>query len=168
MKLFFALAVVTSTVLLLVQGAPQITSEELGKAVEELQKMIKSELQAAEAKSAYANSQHWYGPYAKSEWHFPRQGELSTEIQQIREQLKATAQVKGVQIQNCPNVNFIGGILNAALSAYIDQFGVLVDCKSSANCVTVQVDAPADNLITRVDVCDRRKSYYTRQKRDMC
>ena len=145
--------------MLLVQGAPQITSEQLGRAVVELQEMIKSELQAAEAKSGY-------GPYAKSEWHFPRQGELSTEIQQIREQLKATEQVSGVQINNC-------GVPGAAISAGLaifnihkDKFGVLVDCKSSKNCVTVQVDVPAGNIITKVDICDRRKSFM-RQDRDI-
>ena len=43
MKLFFVLAVAASTILLLVQGAPQITSEELGNAVEQLKEMIQSE-----------------------------------------------------------------------------------------------------------------------------
>lgn len=52
MKLFFVLAVATSA-MLLVQGAPQITSEEMGKAVEQLKEMITSEIQAVEAKSAY-------------------------------------------------------------------------------------------------------------------
>ena len=65
MKLFFVLAVATSTIMLLVQGAPQIRSEELGKAVEQLTEMIKSEIQAAEAKSAY--DPYRYGSYAKSE-----------------------------------------------------------------------------------------------------
>jgi hypothetical protein len=51
MKLFFILAVATSTIMLLVQGAPHghITSEEMGKAVEQLKEMITSEIQAAEA-----------------------------------------------------------------------------------------------------------------------
>ena len=66
MKLFFVLAVATSAILL-VQGAPQITSEQMGKAVEELKEMITSEIQSAygpwarqgaEAKSAY-------GPWAR-------------------------------------------------------------------------------------------------------
>ena len=61
MKLFFVLAVATSA-MLLVQGAPPITSEEMGKAVEQLKEMITSEIQSAypprarqgaEAKSAY-------------------------------------------------------------------------------------------------------------------
>ena len=45
MKLFFVLAVAAATIMLLVQGAPsgQITSEEMGKVVEQLKEMIKSE-----------------------------------------------------------------------------------------------------------------------------
>ena len=45
MKLFFVLAVAASTVMLLVQGAPpgQVTSEEMGKVVEQLKEMITSE-----------------------------------------------------------------------------------------------------------------------------
>ena len=69
MKLFFVLAVAASTVLLLVQGAPQIRSEELGKAVEQLKEMIKSEIQAAEAKSTHNTNTQWRSPYAKSELH---------------------------------------------------------------------------------------------------
>ena len=75
MKLIPTVAVAASTILLLVlptelQGAPQITSEELGKAVQQLEELLKSE--AANAKSAYGprefNSKaQWYGgPYAKS------------------------------------------------------------------------------------------------------
>ena len=66
MKLFFVFAVAASTVLLLVQGAPQIRSEELGKAVEQLKEMIKSEIQAAEAKSTHNTNTQW-SSYAKSE-----------------------------------------------------------------------------------------------------
>ena len=71
MKLFFVLAVATSSLLLLVQGAPspQIRSEELGKAMEQLKEMIKSEIQAAEAEAQYyprAKSEQY--PWAKSEW----------------------------------------------------------------------------------------------------
>jgi uncharacterized protein YoaH (UPF0181 family) len=61
MKLLFVLAVATSTIMLLVQGAPHITSEEMGKAVEQLKEMITSEIQAAEAKAAYAQP-----PWAQS------------------------------------------------------------------------------------------------------
>ena len=43
MKLIFVLAVAASAIMLLVQGAPQVTSEELGKAVEELQELLKAE-----------------------------------------------------------------------------------------------------------------------------
>ena len=45
MKPFFVLAVAAATIMLLVQGAPpgQVTSEEMGKVVEELKEMIKSE-----------------------------------------------------------------------------------------------------------------------------
>ena len=44
---------VATSAMLLVQGAPHITSEEMGKAVEQLKEMITSEIQAVEAKSAY-------------------------------------------------------------------------------------------------------------------
>ena len=45
MKPFFVLAVAAATIMLLVQGAPsgQVTSEEMGKVVEQLKEMIKSE-----------------------------------------------------------------------------------------------------------------------------
>ena len=59
MKLFFVLAVATST-MLLVQGAPQITSEQVGKVVEQLKEMITSEIQAAEAESS------WHGQESQS------------------------------------------------------------------------------------------------------
>ena len=75
MKLFFVLAVATSAILL-VQGAPSITSEEMGKAVEQLKEMITSEIQSAygprarqgaEAKSAYL-------PYYRAQSaYFPRE-----------------------------------------------------------------------------------------------
>ena len=63
MKLFFILAVAASAIVLLVQGAPQITSEELGKAVAELRELLNSEA----AKSA------WYGgPYKAQSANRPR------------------------------------------------------------------------------------------------
>ena len=161
MKLFFVLAVATSAILLQVHGAPQITSERLGKAVQQLQQMIKAELEATDAKSTY-----WGGPYAKSdnhladtEWH-PRQGELSTEIQQIREALRATAQVRGVNIRNCGTA---GSIINSALAVlttlFGNEFGVLVDCQFSPGCVKVQVDVPADTNIVDINVCDRKSLF---------
>ena len=92
MKLFFVLAVATSA-MLLVQGAPHITSEEMGKAVEQLKEMITSEIQSAygprarqeaEAKSAYyprarQGAQSAYFPreqnyHAQSAWGPRKQG----------------------------------------------------------------------------------------------
>ena len=59
MKLFFALAVVISSLVLLVQGAPRIRSEELGETMEQLKELINRELmQAAEANT-------WQWPYAQ-------------------------------------------------------------------------------------------------------
>ena len=89
MKLFFVLAVATSA-MLLVQGAPSITSEEMGKAVEQLKEMITSEIQSAyhprtrqgaEAKSADiiwarqgAEAKSAYLPYYRAQSaHFPRE-----------------------------------------------------------------------------------------------
>jgi hypothetical protein len=66
MKLFFILAVATSTIVLLVRGAPHVTSEEMGKAVEQLKEMITSEIQAAEAKAAYF-------PQARQSAFYPRE-----------------------------------------------------------------------------------------------
>ena len=69
MKLFFVLAVATSSLLLLVQGAPSpgIRSEELGKAMEQLKEMIKSEIQTAKSEW-YPQAKSEWGPRAKSEW----------------------------------------------------------------------------------------------------
>ena len=165
MKLIPTVAVAASTILLLVlptelQGAPQITSEELGKAVQQLEELLKSE--AANAKSAYGprelNSKaQWYGgPYAKSA-HHPR--ELNAKAQHTRKESEATAQVRGVNILNCGTA---GDIVNAALqplnTLFSNDFGVLVDCQISPGCIQVRVDVPADDLITDVDVCDRGKS----------
>ena len=66
MKLFFVLAVATSSLMLLVQGAPspQIKSEELGKTMEQLREFIHRELleaQAAEV-NAQQESQAQYWP----------------------------------------------------------------------------------------------------------
>ena len=89
MKLFFVLAVATSA-MLLVQGAPSITSEEMGKAVEQLKEMITSEIQSAyhprarqgaEATSAdiiwarqEAEAKSAYLPYYRAQSaHFPRE-----------------------------------------------------------------------------------------------
>ena len=59
MKLFFALAVVIGSLVLLVQGAPRIRSEKLGKTMEQLKELINREfMQAAEA-----NTRQW--PYAQ-------------------------------------------------------------------------------------------------------
>ena len=68
MKLFFVLAVATSA-MLLVQGAPHITSEEMGKAVEQLKERITSEIQSAYGPRARqeAEAKSAYGPRARQE-----------------------------------------------------------------------------------------------------
>ena len=68
MKLFFVLAVATSA-MLLVQGAPHVTSEEMGKAVEQLKEMITSEIQSAYGPRAHqeAEAKSAYGPRARQE-----------------------------------------------------------------------------------------------------
>lgn len=71
---------------------------------------------------------------------------------------RVTAQVRGVNIQNCGTT---GTIINAALAVlniYADRFGVLVDCQASSGCVKVRVDAPADDPVADIDVCDLGKS----------
>ena len=61
MKLFFALTVAISSLVLLVQGAPQIRSEELGNIMEQLKQLINRELMQV----AEANTQQW--PYAQQQ-----------------------------------------------------------------------------------------------------
>ena len=76
----------------------------------------------------------------------------------LTQQDKVTAQVRGVNIRNCGTT---GDIINAALAVlniYADRFGVLVDCQVSPGCVQVQVDAPADDVVADIDVCDLGKS----------
>ena len=71
---------------------------------------------------------------------------------------RVTAQVRGINIRNC---GATGNIINSALAVlniYADQFGVLVDCQVSPGCVQVRVDAPADDVVADIDVCDLGKS----------
>jgi hypothetical protein len=72
---------------------------------------------------------------------------------------RVTAQVHGVDIRNCGTA---GDIVNSALGVlntfFGDKFGVLVDCQVSPKCVQVQVDVPADKVVTDIDVCDLGKS----------
>ena len=118
------------------QGAPQITSEEMGRVVEQVKQRLASELNAAKAAqgakqlNSYAQ---WRGPYQESQ---------------------VTAQVRGVNIRNC---GIAGNIINSALSVlniFSDSFGVLVDCQENGNCVRVTVDVPADDTKADVRVCD--------------
>ena len=125
----------------MLHGAPQVTSEELGRAVEEIKEMLASEIN--KAKSAQypweLNSNAQYLPYKES---------------------KATAQVRGVDIRNC---GVTGSIINSALSVlnilFGNDFGVLVDCQENGNCVRVRVDVPADDRKADVRVCDLGKPY---------
>ena len=61
MKLFFALTVAISSLVLLVQGAPWIRSKELGNIMEQLKQLINRELMQV----AEANTQQW--PYAQQQ-----------------------------------------------------------------------------------------------------
>lgn len=74
---------------------------------------------------------------------------------------EASAQIRGVNIQNCGRD---GRTISAALSGlniFSSQFGVLVDCQAGGNCVRVRVDVPADKRKTDVRVCDLGKSNST-------
>ena len=135
MKPFVVVAVAISVILLLglpteLQGAPRITSEELGKAVAQLQELLRR---------------------SKAADH----GKLSQQRQPV------TAQVSGVNIQNC---GAAGNIINSALSVlntlFPNDFGVLVDCQISPGCVQVRVDVPADDILADIDVCDLGKSLF--------
>ena len=144
MKIILTLAVATVLLVALptmLHGAPQVTSEELGRAVEEIKEMLASEIN--KAKSAQypweLNSNAQYLPYKES---------------------KATAQVRGVDIRNCGRA---GRIINLALSSvntlFGNDFGVLVDCQENGNCVRVRVDVPADDRKADVRVCDLGKPH---------
>jgi hypothetical protein len=165
MKLFFVLAVATSTIMLLVQGAPQISSEEMGKAVEQLKELLKSEA----AKLASHPREQGYGRPVSiiklanviqcKHFHyysyFITQGtQKFTSVQKDR----VTAQVRGIDIRNCGTTGTIINSALAVLNIYSDQFGVLVDCQISPGCVQVRVDVPADDVVADIDVCDLGKS----------
>ena len=138
MKILVATAVAAILLVALpteLQGAPQITSEEMGRVVEQVKQMLASELNAAKAaqgaKQLNSYAQRW--PYQESQ---------------------VTAQVQGVNIRNC---GLPGNIINSALSVlniFSRDFGVLVDCQENGNCVRVTVDVPADDTKADVRVCD--------------
>ena len=83
---------------------------------------------------------------------------LTQKFRSIQQSERVAAEVSGVDIRNC---GAAGNVIDAAL-AILDlfggQFGVLVDCRVSPGCVKVQVDAPANNPVADVDVCDLGKS----------
>ena len=136
------------------QGAPQITSEEMGRVVEEVKQMLASELNAAKAAqfqdAKHLNSYAQRGPYQES------QARLNSHAQYWGpyKESQVTAQVQGVNIRNC---GVAGNIINSALAVlniFSNDFGVLVDCRESGNCVRVRVDVPANDPKADVRVCD--------------
>ena len=170
MKLIFAVAVSASAILLLVlpmetQGAPSqrgpgIASEEVGKVVEELRGLLAKSM-SADSDVQYAgnhretmtiaqrfpNSQH-RAIAQQYPWQLAAQGKL-------QQSSEVTAQVAGVIVEDCGEpftsiINIAFGVLNVWFGG---QFGVLVNCGISSNCVQVQVDVPANNVLTDIDVC---------------
>ena len=165
MKSIVAVAVAISTLLLLtlpmeLQGAPHITSQELGRAVEQLQEMIKAEAEKL-AQSVSLDLQkimimHIYmHPYYINNLIPQGAGKFSS-IQQYE---RVTAQVRGVDIRNC---GAVGATINSALAIlttlFGNNFGVLVDCQASTDGVQVRVDVPADDVVADVIVRDLGKS----------
>ena len=119
------------------QGAPQdvITSEELGKAMEQFQEGVRSQYRPKQLNS--------YAQWGAATAYYP---------------FEAFAQVRGVTIRNCgPPGNIIQSAL-AILDRFRDKFGVLVDCQEKPNCARVRVDVPADDRKADVRVCDLGKS----------
>ena len=130
MKIFLT-AVLTSLLLVALtpnqlHAAPSyISSEELGRAVEKVKEMFTNEMRA---KTVNSYSQQILGG----------------QTQQIYES-DATAQVRGIDIQNCGIAGFFINLgLQIGLGGFADSFGVLVNCRDQGNCVRVRVDAPAD------------------------
>ena len=152
MKLFFVLTVATSALSLLVQGAPspsKVTSEQIGKTVHYLQQQL---LEAAKEKPALDDSiQQIRSPHQLDHGYQPPY--------RVNEEIDVTTQVSGVNINNCGFLPSLAGlILNGALSAFRSQFGVLVDCQATSSCIEVRVDVPADDLFTRVYICNESES----------
>ena len=182
MKLIFTVALAATAILLLVlpmetQGAPSqrgpgIASEEVGKVVEELRGLLAKSM-AADSDVQYAgnhretmtiaqrfpNSQHRAiaqrfpnSQHRAIAQQYPWQLAAQGKLQQSSE---VTAQVTGVIVEDCGEpftsiINIAFGVLNLW---FVNQFGVLVNCGISSNCVQVQVDVPANDVLTDIDVC---------------
>ena len=170
MKAFFTVGVVAALLMIApleLQAAPRgIASHAMGQAVEELKQLIQSMKEKAGA--------NYYGGYydqsaksmgeAKADYIYDDQSAIEAAETQSHHELKslkqflesnlATAQVRGVQINNC---GFIGTllqlILQSALGPLSSSFGVLVDCRNARGCLQVRVDAPADVRKAEVNVC---------------
>ena len=142
MKIILSVAVATVLLVALptmLRGAPQVTSEELGRAVEVVKEMLASEINKARSAQypweLISNAQYW--PHKES---------------------KATAQVRGVDVRNCDPDIFI----NSALSVFYEKYpnkdiGILVDCKENKNCARVRVEMPANYPTSDMRVCERGK-----------
>ena len=73
---------------------------------------------------------------------------------------RVTAQIRGTTIRNCGDAgNSVDSALTSLDFFFSDQYGVLVDCRSSTSpdCVKVQIDVPADTTIVDIDICDLGK-----------
>ena len=161
------------------QAAPQITSEVVGKAVQQLQQMLALASMAEDDSPKYDG---YYRPAADGRAkanYYPvdHKNLLASKMAEgdspkydgyyapdhIMEAMQlATAQVRGVDIR--PTCGFAGIILNiilsAALAPYNAHFGVLVDCSTPEGCVRVRVDVPADVLKSDVQVCRTSKLFF--------
>ena len=141
MKIILSVAVAAVLLVALptmLHGAPQVTSEELGRAVEVVKEMLASEINKARSAQypweLNSNAQYW--PHIES---------------------KATAQVRGVDVRNCGQIgNYIKTVLSALYKSYsYNDLSILVDCKE--NCVRVRIDMPADDRKSEVRICERGK-----------
>ena len=143
MKLILSVAVAAVLLVALptmLHGAPQVTSEELGRAVEVVKEMLASEINKARSAQypweLISNAQYW--PHIES---------------------KATAQVRGGYVRNCGKFgNYIKTVLSTLYEVYsTNKVGILVDCKEKENCARVRVDVPAGYPKAEVRVCERGK-----------
>ena len=85
----------------------------------------------------------------------------------LQQSSEVTAQVAGFTIENCGeeyNVEEYLGSLQSDFRVlnffFGNQFGVLINCGISPNCVQVQVDVPAGNVLADIDICQVPNSKY--------
>ena len=173
MKAFFTVGVVAALLMIApleLQAAPHgIASHAMGQAVEELKQLIQSMKEKAganyyggyydqSAKSMGEGKANYYGYYNDQNAKAAQANYELAKLKQLIERSLASAQVTGIDIQNCGFVgNIINFVLQAALAQFSSSFGVLVDCRGPQGCLQVRVDVPAETRKAEVNVCPNRE-----------